>query len=207
MLLKTQPVFIHLCIVHGDFQVKMAKFSSNRSFYGAQDSNYLLSTYCCVGKQKLAAPKRLIVMRDDRSLSSSLFLRNIRFQSLSLYLPLSYLKNVERGPSAGRVLSPQISIVRAWCGRQGGTLQTLVAKIPHCVLCLYLLSKHLSARHLVFHLYVELPSSPLKSQITTHNLLLCLQLKIVIKVRVSTVLESCSVFLGLSLYTCYQIFL
>lgn len=43
----------------------------------------------------------------------------------------------------------------------------------------------------------ELPSSPLKSKTTTPNFLLCLQLKMALKVRVSNILRSYSGFIHL----------
>ena len=63
-------------------------------------------------------------------------------------------------------------------------LEVRVRSVSHCLCKAH---EHLLTTHLLFHL-CELPSTPLKSQTATLNVLFCLQLKMVFKLRASAIL-------------------
>ena len=80
----------------------------------------------------------------------------------------------------------------------GETGQGLEIRVHSVSYCLCVAQRTFVYQTFAFPSSCELPSSSLKSQTTTPNIHLCLQLKMVFKVRALAILASYSVFLGLS---------
>ena len=115
-----------------------------------------------------------------------LFLRNRGLRSLSFYLPLNCRMYIKGLFLEQRYRQRYLQRIWARCGGQTQQgLQIRVRSVSHCV-CLA--QKPFIYQTFAFSSPCQLPSSPLKSQTSTPNNLFCLQLRMVLKIRVLAIL-------------------
>ena len=145
---------------------------------------------------KFATPKYVFGMRFNLGW---LLLRIRRFRKFAPFLPFYCLKEFrQRGCSWNRDLGREYGL-----GEIGEAQQGLEIRAHSVSSCFCLTQQTFVYQTSAFSFPRKLPSSPLRSQTTTPNILLCLLIKMVFKVKALVIFVSYSISLALSMYICY----